>query len=241
MSEVSSTTNPLVTGRGPNMRTLVLTMIIDAALPFLIYQLLTPRFPSGSVTPLLIATIFPALGNVISIIRQRRLDYLGFVILIGIVCSLVFALITGNQKFLLIRESFLTLAYGIVCLGSLLFPKPIMFYIGRHFATGNDPAKIAYYNALWHYPAFRRLNRLVTMVWGIVLLGEFAIRLMLVYTLTVAQVLAISPVVTYGILIALIGWTIMTSSRAARRSESLHQQRHAAEQGQATTAHEQGQ
>jgi hypothetical protein len=225
MPEVQSPMNPLMDGRGPNMRNLVITMVIDAALPFIVYQLLTPHFPAGSVVPLLIATIFPAFGNLISIIRQRRLDYLGFVILIGLVCSILFALITGNQKFLLIRESFLTLAYGIICLGSLLFPKPIMFFIGRHFATGNDPAKIAFYNALWQYPAFRRLNRLITVVWGVALLCEFAIRLVLVYTLTVAQALAILPIVTYAILIALVGWTIAVSKRGARRGEAIRQQR----------------
>ncbi len=104
-----------------------------------------------------------------------------------------------------------------------------MFFIGRHFATGNDPAKITYYNALWQYPAFRSLNRLITIVWGVALLCEFSIRLILVYTLTVAQVLVISPIVTSVILIALIWWTIVVSKRGARRGEASRQQRLAAQ------------
>jgi hypothetical protein len=137
----------------------------------------------------------------------------------------VFALITGNQKFLLIRESFLTLAYGLICLGSLLLPRPIMFYFGRHFATGNDPIRIASYNALWRYPGFRSLNRLVTIVWGIGMLGDFVIRLALIYALSVAQVLVIAPIVTYVIIIGLIIWTMAISLKAARRGEAIRQQR----------------
>lgn len=234
MSEAHVTSTPL-TSRGPNMRGLIITMVVDAAIPFLLYQLLAPRFPGGSVMPLLIASIFPALGNLISIVRQRRLDYLGVVILLGLGFSIVFALITGNQKFLLIRESFLTLAYGLLCLGSLLLSKPIMFYIGRHFATGNDPEKIAYYNSLWQYPAFRSLNRLVTVVWGIALVCEFAIRIIMVMTLPVAEILATAPLVTDGILIALIVWTVAMSRRAALRGETARKTRAAAEQGRRAT------
>lgn len=237
MSEAQATSNPL-TSHGPNIRTLIITMVVDAAIPFLIYQLLTPRFPGGSVIPLLIASIFPALGNIISIVRQRRLDYLGVTILLGLVVTIVVSLISGNQKFLLIRESFITLAYGLVCLGSLLLSKPLIFYIGRHFVTSNDPAKIASYNSLWQYPGFRSLNRLVTVVWGVALLCEFAIRIVMVMTLSVAEILAISPFVFNGILIALIVWTMAISGRAARRGEAVRQQRLAVEQGQPTVQHE---
>ena len=42
-----------------------------------------------------------------------------------------------------LRESVLTGAFGIVCLGSLLAHRPVMFYLARTFATGGDENALA--------------------------------------------------------------------------------------------------
>src|SRR6266705_3072549 len=123
------------------------------------------------------------------------------------------------RKIFLIRESILTAALGVVCLLSLLFPRPLMFYFGRQFVSGGDPAKAAFYSSLWQYPRFRFSNSLITLVWGMGLLIEFALRVILVYTLPVAQVLALSPLVFNAITIGLILWTIACGNRARRKRQ----------------------
>jgi hypothetical protein len=219
-----NSTDASLAPQGPNLRGLIVSLIIDGAIPFILYLILTPRFPDGSVWPLVIASVAPAIGNVISIVRQRRLDYLGVIVILGLAFTVITAVVTGNQKLLLIRESFFTGGFGLVCLISLLFPRPLMFVIGRHFATGNDPARIAYFNSLWQYPGFRATQRLITVVWGIGLLGEFVIRLILIYTLSVAQVLAASPVILAIITILLVLWTLAYGRSKARQAAQRRRQ-----------------
>ena len=82
------------------------------------------------------------------------------------------SLISGSVFFALIKESFLTAAFGLICLGSLLLERPLMFYIIRQFVAGDDPARLAWWNGLWQSPDFRATLRFVTMVWGIVYLSK---------------------------------------------------------------------
>jgi hypothetical protein len=100
---------------------------------------------------------------------------------------------------------------------SLLFPRPIWFYIIRYFATGNDPAKAPGFNARWQYPAFRRYIRIITVVWGIVYLVEFPVRVFMVYHLSIQQYLAIGPVVFYGVTFVVIAFTIAYARRMIGR------------------------
>jgi len=219
-------TNTSSSSKGLNLRDLIVTLIIDGAIPYLLYLLLSPRFPNGSIWPLLIASIAPAIGNVMSIIRQRRLDYIGVIVILGLLFTIVASLVTGDQKLLLIRESFFTGGYGVVCLLSLLFPRPLMFVIGRHFVAGNDPVRAAQYNASWQSPDVRASMRLITLVWGIGLLGEFVIRLVLIYTLSTAQVLAYSSIILFIITVLLIAWTVRYGV-SRRRQTALQQQQNA--------------
>jgi hypothetical protein len=53
----------------------------------------------------------------------------------------------------------------------------------------------------------RRGHRLITTVWGIAYVGEFIVRIILVYTLPAAVVLAVSPFVLGLATIVTIMWT----------------------------------
>jgi hypothetical protein len=54
-------------------------------------------------------------------------------------------------------------------------------------------------------------------VWGLALLGEFAFRVAIVYTLPVAQVLVLSPIVNDLVSIGLMAWTAAYGGWALRR------------------------
>ncbi len=211
-----------------SLRDLVPMLAIDVAMPYCLYVLLSPNFPSNSLIPLLIAALPPAIYGIVGIIRKGHIDYVAALVVLGILITVVAAFITGDQKIFLIRESILTGALGIACLVSLLFPKPLMFYFGRQFMSGGDPTKAAYYNSLWQYPRFRFSNYLITVVWGIGFVVEFALRVVLVYTLSVAEVLAIAPIVFNAITIGLILWTVAYGNRARRKGQAQSQNQAAA-------------
>jgi hypothetical protein len=194
---------------GSAIRGVLASLFIDGLLPFLTYVLLTsyvPRLPP--VVALGLSAAFPAVNGLVTIVRRRHLDIIGGIVLVGIAVGIVATLVGGDPKLLLIRESFVTGALGIVCLTSLAWPRPLMFYVGRQFSAGEDPAKIAEFNALWQYPRARHTFRVMTIVWAIGWIGEFALRVVMVKVLSIPQVLAISPFVFNGLTLGLIAWTI---------------------------------
>jgi hypothetical protein len=92
-----------------------------------------------------------------------------------------------------------------------------MFFVGRQFSAGEDAAKLAEFNALWQYPRARHTFRVMTIVWAIGWIGEFALRVVMVETLSIPQVLAISPFVFNGLTLGLIAWTIAYARRQRQR------------------------
>lgn len=207
------------------LRSLVPMLAIDVAIPYCLYVILSPRFPSSSLTPLLVSALPPLISGIIGIVRKRHIDYVGALVVLGILITVVAALITGDQKVFLVRESVLTVALGAVCLVSLLFPRPLMFYFSRQFVSGGDPAKAAFYNSLWQSsPRFRSFNYLITLVWGLGLIIEFTFRVIMVYTLSVAQVVALAPIVSNATIIGLTLWTIAYGNSIRRKRQQIPEQ-----------------
>ncbi len=201
---------------------LIPSIVIDGLLPFLVYTLLQSH--TTQLVALSASAIPPIISNIISTLRNRHLDAFGVIILLGIVVSIVAIFFGGDPKLLLIKESFVTVALGVACLFSLLLPKPLMFYISKHFATGGNAAKFARFDSLWHYPSFRKMSYSITILWGIALIGEFLLRIVLVYTLTVQQVLLIAPIIFNITLVGLILWTVSYSFKVAKRGKQLSEQ-----------------
>jgi len=201
------------------------SILIDGVLVYLIYSFLKSQTSVSDLVALLISSVPILLNEIVSISRHRQLDVFGCMILVLLAITAVASFIGGDPKLLLVRESFSTLALAVACIVSLPFPRPLMFYIIRFFATGNDPARAPAFNARWQYPAFRRYMRIVTVAWGIVYLIEFPVRIFMVYHMPIQQYLAISPIAFYAILFVLIGFTITYARRMMSRFAEQNNQR----------------
>jgi hypothetical protein len=103
-----------------------------------------------------------AIGVVTRTCPRRLVGPSSLSLAIGTAASLT----SGSVFFALIKDSFLTATFGVLCLGSLLVDRPLMFYINRQFVAGDDPVRLEWWNGLWQYPRFRAAQRLVTAVWG---------------------------------------------------------------------------
>jgi hypothetical protein len=192
----------------PSWRGVLHDLAIDGLCPLVTYLLLTSYVAGVSqVKALAAGAIFPATNGLFRIVRRKHVDIIGAVVLVGIVVSIVATAIGGDPKLLLIRESFVTGALGVVCLLSLLWTRPLMFYIARQFSTGHDPAQVQAFNDLWERPLARRTFRVMTVVWALGWVGEFGLRVLMVETLSIPRVLAISPIVFNGINMGLFAWT----------------------------------
>lgn len=201
------------------IRSIFITLLINGALPLVVYEVL--RSHMSSFAALSIATIIPLLDNLVSLIKRRRLDVFAVFMLISFVLGMVMVSIGGSERLLLIRESFVTSIMGLIFLVSLFFPRPLIFYFAMRFTVGNDPQKTTDFSNNWKYPYFRFVLRLITIVWGVALLGEAIVRTLLVYQLSVAQFLAVSNFVMYGFIGAAILFTVAYRRHSKKRLEDI--------------------
>jgi hypothetical protein len=193
-------------------RGLLPSILVNGVLTYLVYSFMKSNTSASDFVALLVSSVPAVIGEVVTISRQRHVDVLGVFVLAGLAVSAVLSVIGGDARLLLVRESFITAAFAVACLGSLLLPqlapRPLMFYIIRYFASGNDPARAAAFDSRWQYPGFRRYIRIVTLFFGIVFLVEFALRLYLVYNLSIKQYLAVGPIVFNIVLFGAIAASI---------------------------------
>jgi hypothetical protein len=204
----------------PVVRSVVHETLLNATIPLACY-VLAKRFVSPSeFTALAFATTFPLLKNVYDILRRHELDPIALLVLLGILASIAALFFGGDPRLLLIRESFLTGAFGIACLLSLMLPRPMMFYVGRYFIAGHDAERREAFNARWQIPAARRAHRFITIVWGLASLGEFTLRAIMVFKLPSSVVLVVSPILLGLVTVGTIGWTFWYARRVRNQTTS---------------------
>jgi len=185
-------------------------------LPVVGYALLRPHVPSDA-TALAAVMVFPVAEILVERRRHGGFEPIGIISLVGIAVGLVGAVaLHGNATLLKLRESMLTGLFGVVCLASVFARRPAMFYLGRAFATGGDPRKVAEFDTIWDLPGTARRFRLVTLVWGVGLLGETSARTVLALTIPTERFLEIAPVLGW----LTIGALIWYSTRAIRAGEA---------------------
>jgi hypothetical protein len=100
--------------------------VFDIAGPLVVYQLLRSNGHS-EVTSLIISGAFPVLGVLLTIIRDRRLDVIGVLVLIGISVGVGVGLASHDAKLVLLEGAVPTTIFALALLGSLLAPRPLIF------------------------------------------------------------------------------------------------------------------
>ena len=125
-----------------------------------------------------------------------------------------------DPKMLLAKDSFVSGLLGVLYLASLAAPKPIMFYFGRKFATDGTPEMISWWNSMWQYEGFRKVQRNLTLVWGVAFVLEAALRIVFVYTLSHGTVVTINNILPYVVIGGLVYWTMTYAKRASARGRA---------------------
>src|SRR5262249_12729110 len=144
-------------GRVMSARRLLPNLLITAGVPFLITILARPYMSTFDV--LLLASCVPALYTVGSLLVKRRIDVLGLLVVVGLVLSAIFALVFNSPRLLLLQSATVNGLFGVVMLLSLLFTRPILFYLVRSIMTQNDAQRLASFNADWAFPQVRAFYR----------------------------------------------------------------------------------
>jgi hypothetical protein len=206
---------------------LAMIAVFDLAGPLVAYSLLRSAGQSA-VTALVLSGIFPALGVTVGVIRHRRVDTIGVLVLAGIAVGTVLGLLSGDPRLVLVEGSVPTAVFGLLCLGSLWAHRPLIYRFAIEF-IGADTPKGRDFEALWRYEGFRHAFRLFTVVWGITYLAEAAARVIIVETTSTGTALTVSKVMPYVVGAALAAWMFGYGRHARRKGERLAAEAQAAE------------
>jgi intracellular septation protein A len=199
------------------LQSLAMIAVFDIGGPLALYALLRSEGLSA-VTSLVLSGVFPALGVAIKFIRDRRVDAIGVLVLAGIAVGTLLGLLSGNARLVLVEGSVPTAVFGVVCLGSLWSSRPLMYRVAVEF-IGADTPRGREFESLWQYQQFRRVFRVMTIVWGVAYLAEAAARVVIVELTSTGTALAISKVMPYVVAGLLVAWMIAYGNWKRRRGE----------------------
>jgi hypothetical protein len=201
------------------LRSVLMIAVFDIAGPLAAYSLLRSAGLS-TVTALVLSGVFPAAGVIIGIIQHRRVDAVGVLVLAGIAVGAILGLVSHNAKLVLDEGSVPTAVFGLICLGSLATPKPLIYRLALEF-IGPDSRQGREFTDLWQHEGFRHVFRVMTTVWGVTYLAEAAARVVIVQNTSAGTALAISKVLPYAVAGVLCVWTVGYGRYQKRRGERL--------------------
>ncbi|HXP57278.1 MAG TPA: VC0807 family protein [Streptosporangiaceae bacterium] len=196
---------------------LAMIAVFDIAGPLVTYSAVRSA-GLGAVPALLLSGVFPALGVLLGFARHRRVDAVGVLVLAGVAVGTILGLLTGNERLILAEGSVPTAIFGLACLGSLWSRRPLIFRFALEF-MGADTPKGRDFATKWQYAGFRRVFRLLTLVWGAAYLAEAAARVVIIEMASTGTALLVSKIMPYAVAALLIGWTNLYGQRARRRGE----------------------
>jgi hypothetical protein len=206
----------------PSVKELLPSLVFGAAVPIAVYFAVRPHV-STDAEGLIIAGSVSVAWILVQFVRNRHVDFVGAVVLLGFVIGVVSStLLGGNSYMLKVRDAFFTALFGIACIVTIYtHDRPALFYVGRYLSAGNDPTKLAAYNELHEIPTARRVFRVLSVVWGIGLVIEASARMTLAEALHTSTYVAVSPFITATVIGSLFAFTIVYSKRAQLEAAAL--------------------
>jgi hypothetical protein len=216
----TTSTQPVAPPRDRSrLRSAAKIVVFDIAGPLVAYQVLRSAHLSA-VSALILSGILPGIAVVGGLVRRRRVDAVGVLVLAGIAVGSILGLLSGNPRLVLVEGSVPTAVFGLLCLGSLWSHRPLIYRFAIEF-IGQDTPRGREFEGLWRYPGFRHAFRLFTVVWGVTYLAEAAARIVIVETTSTGTALAASKVMPYAVGVLLACWMFLYGRHARRQGERL--------------------
>ena len=193
---------------------LALTAVFDVGVALAAFTVARQSGASNTVA-YLAAGVGPLIMIVITWIRARTLSGASVVILLYVLLSSAATLVGGTDpRLVLSKDSLVTGGFGLACLASVLFGKPLMYYFGAKFATDGTEAGARRWSGLWRYPDFRSSQYRINAAWGVGYLVEAALRVAVAYGVaSFALANAIVTVLPLLFLATLLAYTMSVARR----------------------------
>ncbi|MGH9077983.1 MAG: VC0807 family protein [Acidimicrobiales bacterium] len=192
-------------------------VVFDVAGPLVVYYSLRAAGLS-TVTSLVLSGALPAAGIGLGVVRRRRLDAIGVLVLVGIVVGSALGLLSESAKLVLVDGLVPTLVFSAVCLGSLASGRPLMFRFALE-AMGPDTPKGRDFADRWRYPGFRRAFAVTTVVWGLAFLLEAATQLLVIETASTSTAKTTANLMPLAFGAVVIAWNMAYARRGRRQGD----------------------
>ncbi|HEX3665351.1 MAG TPA: VC0807 family protein [Rhizomicrobium sp.] len=194
-------------------------ILVNLALPYLIYTLAVPRL--GEVNALIASSLPPILWSIFEFARHRKIDALSIFVVLGIGLSLLAFFGGGSAKFLQLREKLVTACFAAIFLGSAAIGRPLIYELARAgMARGNQEAELKRFESLRNNRYFRATMMIMTLVWGLGLLADVVVSVVLVFRLSIKEYLIVNPIIGYATMGTLSLWTFWYARRRRRQGEA---------------------
>jgi hypothetical protein len=206
----------------PSVREHLPSLVFGAALPIGVYFGVRSHVNTDAQALIAAGSVSVA-WILVQFVRQRRVDFVGAIVLFGFAVGVVSStLLGGNSYVLKVRDAFFTAIFGIACIVTVYtHDRPALFYVSRYLSAGNDPAKVAAYNQLHELETGRHTFRVLSVAWGIGLVIEGVLRMVLAEALHTSTFLALSPFITATIIGSLFGFTVLYTRRVQLQETAL--------------------
>lgn len=186
----------------------------DVALPFAVYLALSAAGWSA-VTALAAAGGVALVRAVLVRVRSGVFGALPLLLCGKFGLGVVAAVITGDARLVLAKDAAVTACLGLVFLATLAARRPALYLVRR--GLGGEPSA---WEARWESSApFRALHRALTRTWGLVLLGEAAVRVALALALPLDLAALVVPLLGALTILALVAWTQWRAGHAPAPGE----------------------
>jgi hypothetical protein len=172
----------------PSGRHTALVLLVDMALPIGLYYGLRAA-GAGSYLALIVSALVPMLSALVQFLRERRLDAMAVFVAVVILVGLLASLVSGSTRFMLAKDGWVTGAAGLWFLATVRARRPLAFLGARPFIEGRFRSDGTSWDVLWaEFPKFRRIWRVSTAIWGVAMIIDGLLRVLMANTLPVDAV-----------------------------------------------------
>jgi hypothetical protein len=165
---------------------------------------------AGLVVGILCATVFA----LVVYRRERRRGRPAMIVRVALGLVLVRAvvgLITGDAKAYLGQDVVIDAALGLTVLGSVAIGRPLGELFAREVYPFPDPVRAS--------ETYRRTFRTITLAWGGYFVLRCTVRLTALILLSVDGYLLVAALSGAPVILALLAWSVLYTTRRFRRSE----------------------
>ncbi|MEU0075993.1 VC0807 family protein [Streptomyces sp. NPDC006332] len=199
-------------------------LVMDVAVPVGSYYLFKDGFGMSTLAALGWSSVLPAARTGWSALKERTVNGLAALILFVNVAGLLLGFVAGDPRLMLAKDSGVSSVVGIGILVSVALGKPVMTAgMKPLLVKGDERREAAWARLQGESAAFRRFERVFSVVWGVVLLAECVVRVVGAYTLPVDTMVWLGTVIMIVAMVVgfLVGGALGAGPMAAMLEREL--------------------